>query len=80
MAPRSRKDECGSPPPPDGVPSPLQSFDPGAILATLRRHDVAFVVIGAYAAVTQGWSEPTSDIDITPDRDIRLERLRGDRQ
>lgn len=70
MARGSRKAREGSQPPSEGVPAPLQPFDPGAILATLTRHDVAFVVIGAYAAVTQGWSEPTSDIDITPDRDI----------
>lgn len=76
MAHGSREDEHGSQPPAEGAPPPLQPFDPGAILATLKRHDVAFVVIGAYAAVTQGWSEPTSDIDITPDRDIRnLQRL-----
>lgn len=52
------------------------AFDPEAILATLGRHGVAFVLIGAFAAVSQGWSQPTADIDITPDRDIRnLERL-----
>ena len=51
-------------------------FDPEAILAELKRHKVDFVVIGAYAAVTQGWPEPTADIDITPDRDVRnLQRL-----
>lgn len=51
-------------------------FDPEAILAELKRHEVDFVVIGAYAAVTQGWPEPTGDIDITPDRDVRnLQRL-----
>lgn len=51
-------------------------FDPEAILAKLKRYKVDFVVIGAYAAVTQGWSEPTGDIDITPDRDVRnLRRL-----
>ncbi|MCP9485174.1 MAG: hypothetical protein MSC30_04900 [Gaiellaceae bacterium MAG52_C11] len=34
------------------------------------------MVIGAYAAVTQGWPEPTGDIDITPDREVRnLQRL-----
>ena len=34
------------------------------------------MLIGAYAAVTQGWPEPTGDIDITPDRDVRnLHRL-----
>lgn len=33
-------------------------------------------MIGAFAAVTQGWPEPTGDIDITPDRDVRnLQRL-----
>ena len=46
-------------------------FDPEAIFAELKRHEVDFVVIGAYAAVTQGWPEPTGDIDITPDRDVR---------
>lgn len=54
----------------------LPLFDPQAILATLKLHGVEFVVIGAYAAVTQGWSEPTSDLDITPNRDVRnLQRL-----
>jgi len=76
MARGSRKDRRGSRRPLGGAPSPPQPFDPQAILATLKRHGVAFVVIGAYAAVTQGWSEPTSDIDITPDRDVRnLQRL-----
>lgn len=52
------------------------AFDPEAILAELKRHGVQFVVIGAFAAVTQGWPEPTGDIDITPDRDVRnLRRL-----
>jgi hypothetical protein len=61
--------------PPAGA-APLYPFDPGSILATLTNHGVEFVVIGAYAAVTQGWSEQTSDIDITPDRDVRnLKRL-----
>lgn len=51
-------------------------FNPDAILAELKRHKVDFVVIGAYAAVTQGWPEPTGDIDITPDRTVRnLQRL-----
>lgn len=51
-------------------------FDPEAIFAELKRHKVDFVVIGAYAAVTQGWPEPTGDVDITPDRDVRnLQRL-----
>jgi hypothetical protein len=51
-------------------------FNPEEILATLIRHGVKFVVIGAYAAVTQGWPELTMDIDITPSRDVRnLQRL-----
>lgn len=78
MARGSGKERRGSHRLPDGAPPPAQPFDPPAILATLKSHDVAFVVIGAYAAVTQGWSEPTSDIDITPDRDVRnLQRLAG---
>jgi hypothetical protein len=57
--------------PPPGLP-----FDPEAILTMLTRHGVQFVVIGAYAAVTQGWPEPTADIDITPNRDLpNLQRL-----
>jgi hypothetical protein len=76
MARGSGRDEPGSQRPSDGDPPPFRPFDPIAILTTLKRYDVAFVVIGAYAAVTQGWSETTSDIDITPDRDIlNLQRL-----
>lgn len=76
MARDSGKDTTGSQHWPSGGTPPLQLFDPQAILATLKHHGVEFVVIGAYAAVTQGWSEPTSDIDITPDRDVRnLQRL-----
>lgn len=72
----SENGESGLQRPSDGDPPPLQPFDPIAILATLKRYEVAFVVIGAYAAVTQGWSETTSDIDITPDREIpNLQRL-----
>ncbi len=58
------------------TPAPAQPFDPEAIVATLARHGVKFVVIGAFAAVAQGWSEPTGDIDITPNRDTEnLQRL-----
>jgi len=60
----------------DDGPVGMPLFDPASILAVLTRHRVDFVVIGAYAAVTQGWSEPTSDIDITPDREVgNLNRL-----
>jgi hypothetical protein len=51
-------------------------FDPSRILEVLRRHDVAFVVIGAVAAIAQGYPLPTEDIDVTPARDPEnLERL-----
>lgn len=36
------------------------------VLATFKRHEVAFVVIGAFAAVAQGYPLPTEDLDITP--------------
>jgi hypothetical protein len=45
-------------------------------LAALNRHGVDFVVIGAFAAVAQGYPLPTEDLDITPSRDpANLERL-----
>ena len=52
MSRGSRKRQRG------GDPPALALFDPQGILATLKRHGVEFVVIGAYAAVTQGWSLP----------------------
>jgi hypothetical protein len=45
-------------------------------LAVLRRHEVEFVVIGAFAAVAQGYPLPTEDVDVTPARNPEnLERL-----
>jgi hypothetical protein len=45
-------------------------------LAVLRRHEVEFVVIGAFAAVAQGYPLPTEDVDVTPSRKPdNLERL-----
>ena len=46
-------------------------LDAEALLAVLKRHDVRFVVIGAFAALVHGWSGATEDIDITPDTDVR---------
>lgn len=46
-------------------------FDPVAIFEALNRHGVRFVVIGALAAVLQGWTQATEDADITPDRDVQ---------
>jgi hypothetical protein len=44
--------------------------DPGreAIIETLERHGVLYVVIGGAAAQARGWSQPTEDIDVTPER------------
>lgn len=49
-------------------------FDPLAILATLERHRVSYVVIGAFARVIQGAEELTEDVDIVPS--TRAENLR----
>jgi hypothetical protein len=54
------------------------SFDLDRILATLRRHRVAYVLIGGIAATAHGSVLPTEDVDITPARDRRnLNRLAG---
>jgi hypothetical protein len=51
----------------------VSSFD---ALAVLHRHGVDFIVIGAFAAVAQGYPLPTQDVDVTPSRDpVNLERL-----
>ena len=42
------------------------SFDPYELLATLQRHHVSFVVIGAFARVIHGTGELTEGIDVTP--------------
>jgi hypothetical protein len=45
-------------------------------LGVLHKHGVRFVVIGAFAAVAQGYPLPTQDLDVTPARDAEnLERL-----
>jgi len=49
-------------------------FDPIGILATLDRHRVTYVVIGAFARVIQGAEEVTQGIDIVPS--TRAENLR----
>jgi hypothetical protein len=53
------------------------SFDAASIIATLNRHGVHYVVIGAFAAQLQGAPIPrTRDIDITPAfTDDNLQRL-----
>ena len=49
-------------------------FDPYAILATLERRRVTYIVIGAFARVVQGAEEITHGIDLVPA--IRAENLR----
>ena len=42
-------------------------LEPDAILATLDRHEVRYVLIGGLAAVVHGSPFPTEDVDITPE-------------
>lgn len=56
--------------------SVAELFDPYRLLETLHRHRVRFVVIGAFAAVAQGYPLTTRDLDVTADREFdNLERL-----
>jgi hypothetical protein len=49
---------------------------PRELLATLRRHDVDFVVIGAFALAPHGYVRATADLDIVPDPEpANLRRL-----
>jgi hypothetical protein len=51
---------------PDGRGGP--TLNPAAIVAALNRHQVRYIVIGAYAAIAQRVPIPaTRDIDITPE-------------
>ena len=43
-------------------------FQPAAILESLDRHGVEYVLIGGYAALLHGSTLPTRDLDITPRR------------
>jgi hypothetical protein len=57
-------------------PKPLPEYEFGEILRVLKKHEVRFIVIGAIAAIAQGYPLNTQDIDITPSRDpANLERL-----
>jgi hypothetical protein len=57
-------------------PEPPADFDPHAILATLERHLVRFVLVGGFAAQINGANVVTRDIDITPAPDQEnMERL-----
>jgi hypothetical protein len=53
-------------------------FDPLGILATLDRHGVSYVVVGAFARVIHGAEEVTRGVDIVPStRAENLRRLAG---
>jgi hypothetical protein len=55
---------------------PLPEFDPKPMLAALNEHGVRYIVIGAIAAIAQGYPLNTGDLDVTPARDPEnLERL-----
>jgi hypothetical protein len=51
-----------------------QRFDPLAMLSTLDRHRVSYVVIGAFARVVHGADEVTRGVDVVPS--LRPENLR----
>jgi hypothetical protein len=52
------------------------SFDPGAVVKLLARHNVRYVLIGGLAAVTRGSPLVTLDIDVCYARDTaNLEQL-----
>jgi hypothetical protein len=54
----------------------LPDLDPEAIFEVLDEHGVRYVVIGAIAAIAQGYPLNTSDLDVTPATDPdNLERL-----
>jgi hypothetical protein len=54
----------------------LAEFDPKRMIAALNERGVRYVVIGAIAAIAQGYPLNTGDLDVTPARDpANLERL-----
>ncbi len=56
--------------------APPSRLDPQHLISTLARHEVRFIVIGAVAAIAQGYPLNTQDLDVTPDRDAEnLEHL-----
>jgi hypothetical protein len=47
----------------------LPEFDPEPMLRVLNEHEVRYVVVGAIAAIAQGYPLNTGDLDLTPARD-----------
>jgi hypothetical protein len=55
---------------------PDGDFDPRRLIEALAHHSVRFIVVGAVAAIAQGYPLPTEDLDVTPEREpANLERL-----
>lgn len=53
-------------------------FDPLGLLASLDRHRVAYIVIGAFGRVVQGAEEITRGVDVVPStKPENLRRLEG---
>ena len=46
------------------MPPPSKPADPKAIVAALERHEVEYVVVGGWAAVTYGVDRATFDLDV----------------
>ena len=42
------------------------TFDPERLVEVLDRHEVAYVLVGGYAARLHGARRPTYDLDIAP--------------
>lgn len=58
------------------IDSAVAAFDPFAILRTLQRHDVEFLLIGGIAGVLHGSPTMTNDLSICHSRDPEnLKRL-----
>jgi hypothetical protein len=56
------------------MPEQPPRFDPYGLFATLDRHRVTYIVVGAFARVVQGTEEITRGVDIVPS--TRPENLR----
>jgi hypothetical protein len=46
------------------------TFDPTAMIVALVSRGVDFVLIGGFAAVAHGYDGVTTDLDVTPSRDV----------
>ena len=45
-------------------------FAPERILAVLEKHEIAYVLVGGFAATIHGSPYVTTDVDVTPARDL----------